>query len=178
MRLRSLAIQLCILLFAAPAGAATCGGDFNAFLSAMNKDRGLYRLPVERRQARSGSDNAETVLYSSDYSTFAFLAASCCRHIDEPEEAARALGRVLHVRADVRERFGVPHSVDLGGLLQWASRVNADEPDVAELTRHQATYAWLSKRAGDRGVSASARTTEQLRRVQHVVHKWIGRRRS
>jgi len=55
---------------------------------------------------------------------------------------------------------------------------HADEPDVAELTRHQATYAWLSKRASDRGISASARTTEQLRRAQHVLHKWIGRRRS
>jgi hypothetical protein len=35
--LRSPAILLCTLFFAAPAGAATCGGDFNAFLLIVDK---------------------------------------------------------------------------------------------------------------------------------------------
>src|SRR6202045_735382 len=38
MLLRSLAILFCTLFFAAPAGAATCGGDFNTFLSAMGRE--------------------------------------------------------------------------------------------------------------------------------------------
>src|SRR5258708_13409064 len=38
MLLRSLGILFCTLLFAAHAGAATCGGDFNAFLSAMARE--------------------------------------------------------------------------------------------------------------------------------------------
>src|SRR6266446_3593656 len=38
MLLRSLGTLFCALLLAAPAGAATCGGDFNAFLSAMARE--------------------------------------------------------------------------------------------------------------------------------------------
>src|SRR5467141_4896114 len=38
MLLRSLGTLFCTLLFTAPAGAATCGGDFNTFLSAMARD--------------------------------------------------------------------------------------------------------------------------------------------
>ena len=33
-----IAILFCAPSFAAPAGAATCGGDFNAFLSAMGRE--------------------------------------------------------------------------------------------------------------------------------------------
>jgi lytic murein transglycosylase len=36
--LRLIAILLCTLCFAAPATAATCGGDFNAFLSSMSRE--------------------------------------------------------------------------------------------------------------------------------------------
>jgi hypothetical protein len=45
MLLRSLGILFCTLLLAAPASAATCGGDFNAFLSArfrMQTCRAVY----------------------------------------------------------------------------------------------------------------------------------------
>src|SRR5258708_20408051 len=38
MLLRSLGTLFCTLLFATHAGAATCGGDFNAFLSAMARE--------------------------------------------------------------------------------------------------------------------------------------------
>src|ERR1700730_5901703 len=49
MLLRSLGILLCAVLFAAPAGAATCGGDFNAFLSAMSREAaaaGIYTSTI------------------------------------------------------------------------------------------------------------------------------------
>jgi membrane-bound lytic murein transglycosylase B len=38
MLLRSLGILFCTLFFAVPASAAPCGGDFNAFLSAVARD--------------------------------------------------------------------------------------------------------------------------------------------
>jgi hypothetical protein len=38
MRSRLLAILFCALAFARPAAAATCGGDFNAFLSGMARE--------------------------------------------------------------------------------------------------------------------------------------------
>ena len=38
MPLRSFALLFCTLFFAAPAGAAPCGGDFNAFLAAMGRE--------------------------------------------------------------------------------------------------------------------------------------------
>ena len=42
---RPLATLLLILLFAAPARAAQCGGDFNVFLSAMARDAQAAGLP-------------------------------------------------------------------------------------------------------------------------------------
>jgi tetratricopeptide (TPR) repeat protein len=80
-------------------------GALNGFLSAMAKDRGVYRLPVEPGRARQGAENAETVIYSPDYATFAFLAASCCRHIDEPEEAARYLAEAKRIRPELAALF-------------------------------------------------------------------------
>ena len=80
-------------------------GALNAFLSAMAKDRGVYKLPVEKRNAKREGDNAETVIYSSDYATFAFLAANCCQHIDEPEEAARYLGEAKSIRPEMAPLF-------------------------------------------------------------------------
>jgi tetratricopeptide (TPR) repeat protein len=80
-------------------------GALNAFLSAMAKDRGIYRLPVEKTRARRESDNAETVIYSSDYATFAFFAANCCQHIDEPEEAARYLNEAKAIRPEMAPLF-------------------------------------------------------------------------
>jgi membrane-bound lytic murein transglycosylase B len=42
---RPLGALLLILLFAAPARAAQCGGDFNVFLSAMGRDAQAAGLP-------------------------------------------------------------------------------------------------------------------------------------
>jgi hypothetical protein len=48
--LRSTAILFCALLFTLPAGAATCGGDFSAFLGAMSRDAaaaGISRTVID-----------------------------------------------------------------------------------------------------------------------------------
>src|SRR5260370_30120068 len=63
MLVRSLGILFCALLLAAPAGAATCGGDFNAFLSAVAREAaaaGVSRSVVE--SAFSGLTPDGTVL--------------------------------------------------------------------------------------------------------------------
>ena len=43
--MKRLATLLLILLFAAPARAAQCGGDFNVFLSAMARDAQAAGVP-------------------------------------------------------------------------------------------------------------------------------------
>src|SRR5436305_10199478 len=50
MPLRSFALLFCPLFFAAPAGAAPCGGDFNAFLAAMGREAaaaGISRAVID-----------------------------------------------------------------------------------------------------------------------------------
>ena len=66
-------------------------GALAAFRSAMQKDRGMFELPVEVEQARRRSDNARRFLYVDDYSTLKFLAALCYQELDEGEEARRLL---------------------------------------------------------------------------------------
>ena len=56
MLLRSVGILFCTLLLAAPASAATCGGDFNTFLSAMAREAaaaGISRAVVDSSVFRS-----------------------------------------------------------------------------------------------------------------------------
>ena len=52
MQLRSLAILFCALLLTAPASAATCGGDFSAFLSAMAREAAAAGISRGGRLAR------------------------------------------------------------------------------------------------------------------------------
>ncbi len=80
-------------------------GALNAFLSAMAKDRGNYRMPVEKAKAREGTSNEETFLYDSNYATFAFFAARACKEIDEPEEAARHLADAKRHRPEMVPLF-------------------------------------------------------------------------
>jgi hypothetical protein len=59
--LRSAAILFCALVFAAPAGAATCGGDFGAFLSAMSREAaaaGISRPVIDSAFAGLTQDGA------------------------------------------------------------------------------------------------------------------------
>src|SRR5947208_13830790 len=61
MLLRSIAILLCSLMFAARAGAATCGGDFNTFLSAMGREAaaaGVSRAVIDSAFAGVTLDGA------------------------------------------------------------------------------------------------------------------------
>jgi lytic murein transglycosylase len=58
---RSTVILFCSLFFAAPAGAATCGGDFNAFLSAMSREAaaaGISRSVIDSAFAGLTQDGA------------------------------------------------------------------------------------------------------------------------
>jgi membrane-bound lytic murein transglycosylase B len=59
--LRSTAILFCTFFFAAPADAATCGGDFSAFLSAMSREAaaaGISRTVIDSAFAGLTQDGA------------------------------------------------------------------------------------------------------------------------
>jgi membrane-bound lytic murein transglycosylase B len=59
--LRSTAILFCTLFFAAPADAATCGGDFGAFFSTMSREAaaaGISRTVVDSAFAGLTQDGA------------------------------------------------------------------------------------------------------------------------
>src|SRR5882672_3960177 len=114
MRLRSLAIQLCILLFAAPAGAATCGGDFNAFLSAMGREAaaaGVSRAVIDSAFAGVTLDPAVLAFDRRQRGTFrkSFEDYAATRVIPARVNRARQLmlrhGSLL---ARIERQFGVP----------------------------------------------------------------------
>jgi membrane-bound lytic murein transglycosylase B len=59
--LRLTTILICTLFFAAPAAAATCGGDFGAFLSAMSREAaaaGISRTVIDSAFAGLTPDSA------------------------------------------------------------------------------------------------------------------------
>ena len=73
MPLRSTAILFCILFFAAPAGAVPCGGDFNAFLSAMSRDAaaaGISRAVIDSAFAGVTEDGAVLAFDRRQHATF------------------------------------------------------------------------------------------------------------
>jgi hypothetical protein len=80
-------------------------GALNGFLSAMDKVRGTYQLPVEKSKARKGAENEETFLFENRYATFAFFAALCFSRVDEPAEAARHLAMAQETRPEMAGLF-------------------------------------------------------------------------
>ena len=73
MLLRSAAILICTLFFAAPVGAATCGGDFSAFLSAMSHEAaaaGISRTVIDNAFAGLTPDSAVLAFDRRQRSTF------------------------------------------------------------------------------------------------------------
>jgi lytic murein transglycosylase len=111
---RSTVLLLCTLTFAAPAGAATCGGDFNSFLSAMSRDAaaaGVSRavidssfagltpdggvLSFDRRQRNTFRKSFE------EYSATRVVPARINRARKLMQRHAKLLGRIEH-------DFGVP----------------------------------------------------------------------
>ena len=114
MRLRSLAILFCVSLFATPAAAAPCGGDFNAFLSAMGRDAaaaGVSRAVIDGAFAGLTLDPAVLAFDRRQRGTFrkSFEDYAATRVI--PARVNRAKQLMLRhgsLLARIERQFGVP----------------------------------------------------------------------
>src|SRR5258706_12183804 len=114
MGLRSLAIRFCILFFAAPAGAATCGGDFNAFLSVMGREAaaaGVSRTVIDSAFAGVTLDGAVLSFDRRQRGTFrkSFEEYAATRVIPARINRAKQLmQRHAALLARIERQFGVP----------------------------------------------------------------------
>jgi lytic murein transglycosylase len=107
MRLRSVALLLASLFFTAQAGAAPCGGDFNAFLSAMARDAaaaGVSRSVIDTAFAGVTLDGAVLAFDRRQRGTTRVSAPRLKR--------ARALmQRHAALLARIEGQFGVPRTL-------------------------------------------------------------------
>ncbi|MGA2128143.1 MAG: lytic murein transglycosylase [Xanthobacteraceae bacterium] len=115
MLLRSLAILSCALSFAAPAGAAPCGGDFNAFLAAMGREAaasGVSRTVVDSAFAGLTPDGAVLAFDRRQRGMFhskSFEDYASTRVIPARLSRARQLmQRHAALLARIERQFGVP----------------------------------------------------------------------
>jgi lytic murein transglycosylase len=114
MLLRSLAILSCTLVFAAPADAATCGGDFNTFLSAMARDAaaaGISRTVIDSTFVGVTVDPAVLAFDRRQRGTFrkSFEQYAATRVIPARINRARGLmQRHAALLARIERQFGVP----------------------------------------------------------------------
>jgi lytic murein transglycosylase len=114
MRLRSVAILVCTLSFAAPAWAAKCGGDFNTFLSAMGREAassGISRAVIDSAFAGVTQDGAVLAFDRRQRGTFrkSFEEYAATRVI--PARIKRAKGlmqRHAALLARIERQYGVP----------------------------------------------------------------------
>jgi lytic murein transglycosylase len=116
-RSRSFAILLGTLLFAAPAGAATCGGDFNAFLSAMSREAaaaGISRAVIDSAFAGLTPDGSVLAFDRRQRGTFrkSFEDYAATRVVPARINRARQLmQRHAALLGRIERQFGVPASL-------------------------------------------------------------------
>jgi len=114
MLLRSAAILFCALFVAAPAGAATCGGDFSAFLSAMSREAGaagISRAVIDSAFAGLAPDSAVLAFDRRQRGTFrkTFEEYAATRVIPARIKRAKQLmQRHAALLARIERQFGVP----------------------------------------------------------------------
>src|SRR5579864_1548398 len=112
--LRSPAILLCALFFTAPAGAATCGGDFNAFLSAMSREAaaaGISQTVIDTAFAGLTPDGAVLAFDRRQRGTFrkSFEEYASTRIVPARIKRAKQLmQRHAELLARIERQFGVP----------------------------------------------------------------------
>ena len=117
MLLRSIAILLCSLMFAARAGAATCGGDFNTFLSAMGREAaaaGVSRAVIDSAFAGVTLDGAVLTFDRRQRGTFqkTFEQYAATRVIPARIKRAKQLmQRHAALLGRVERQFGVPQTL-------------------------------------------------------------------
>jgi lytic murein transglycosylase len=114
MLLRSLGIVFCTLVFAAPASAAKCGGDFNGFLTAMGREAaaaGISQSVVNSAFAGLTPDGAVLAFDRRQRGTFrkSFEEYAATRVIPARIKRAKQLmQRHSALLARIEAQFGVP----------------------------------------------------------------------
>ena len=112
--LRATAILSCTLFFGAHAGAATCGGDFNSFLSAMSRaaaSAGISRSVIDSAFAGLTPDGAVLAFDRRQRGTFrkSFEEYAATRVIPARIKRAKQLmQRHAALLARIERQFGVP----------------------------------------------------------------------
>ena len=155
-----------------------------AYESQLTQSSATYESQLTQTRAGYEARLADAAA-ANDVLTEEYLALALCElsgpvHATDAQAAGRALGRALLVRPDVRDRYGDPPQVDLAALLRWATGVASDEPHVAELVVHRATYERLARRAASqtrRPESVARRAGRQLMRVQRDARDRLDRAR-
>jgi lytic murein transglycosylase len=108
------AILFCIPIFAAPAGAAPCGGDFNAFLSAMSREAaaaGISRTVIDGAFAGLAPDGSVLAFDRRQRGTFrmSFEHYAATRVIPARIRRAKQLmQRHAALLARIQRESGVP----------------------------------------------------------------------
>jgi membrane-bound lytic murein transglycosylase B len=134
--LRSTVILFCTLFFGAPADAATCGGDFSAFLSAMSREAaatGISRTVIDSAFAGLTQDGAVLAFDRRQRSTFrkSFEEYAATRVVPARINRARQLmQRHAALLARIERQFGVP-----GTLLMaiWTLESDNGTGDMGKL---------------------------------------------
>jgi lytic murein transglycosylase len=114
MLLRSVVILLCAVWLAAPAGAATCGGNFNTFLSAMSREAaaaGISRTVIDSAFSDLTPDGTVLAFDRRQRGTFRKSFEDYARTRVIPARIKRAkqlMQRHAALLARVEREFGVP----------------------------------------------------------------------
>ncbi len=117
MNLRSPVVLLCALFFTVPAGAATCGDNFDAFLSAMSREAavaGISRTVVDNAFAGLMPDGAVLAFDRRQRGTFrkSFEEYAATRVIPARIKRAKQLmQRHAALLTRIEREFGVPATV-------------------------------------------------------------------
>jgi lytic murein transglycosylase len=115
--LRATAILFCTLILAAPAGAATCGGDFNAFLAGMSREAaaaGISRSVIDNAFAGLTPDGSVLAFDRRQRGTFrkTFEEYAATRVVPVRVRRAKLLmQRHAALLARIERQFGVPGTV-------------------------------------------------------------------
>src|ERR1700730_16107330 len=136
MRLRSVALLLASLLFTAQAGAAPCGGDFNAFRSAMARDAvaaGVSRSVIDSAFAGVTLDPAVLAFDRRQHGTFrqSFERYAATR-VTAPriKRAKMLMQRHAALLSRVERQFGVPATLV---MAIWTMETDNGTGDMGKL---------------------------------------------
>src|SRR2546428_8331278 len=137
MRLRSVAILSCTLFFAGPAGAAPCGGDFNAFLSAMAREAaaaGVSRAVIDGAFAGVTLDGAVLAFDRRQRGTFRKSFEEYARTRVIPARIKRAqslMAKNAALLSRIEQRFGVPKELL---MAVWTLETDNGTGDMGKLS--------------------------------------------